>query len=78
MIQTLTESKFVRIVLAATVLLSLGAAGPAAAADTIDTDGATDGAAALGGAGGDLVLSCDKYADDMWALTNWLGGCGWQ
>jgi hypothetical protein len=55
MIQTLTESTFVRVVVAATVLLSLGAASPAAAADTVDTDGAADGAAALSGPGGDVV-----------------------
>jgi hypothetical protein len=55
MIQTLAESKL-SIVLSATLILTIVAAGPAAAADAVDTDRTADGAAALGGDGGDLFL----------------------
>jgi hypothetical protein len=56
MIQTLTESKFVRIALAATVLLTMGLAGPAAADTTVDASG--DSAAALSGLSGTTADFC--------------------
>jgi hypothetical protein len=72
MIQTLTESRFVRIALAATVLLSMGLAAPAAAAhDAVDAGGA-DSTSALVGGGADVV-TCDN--PDIWDAVKYVGGC---